>query len=132
MYDTGVGGEVVYDLPFPRAERTVLDTKHTFYSKSKILEVLSKIPVEKYIADIHDCDDFAQDAVYVVKHALAGAPIGFAIGKQPTGEEHAVVVFMVQETVLSNGAYIPGIKRYYYDPISRKMLPGFNVGTVIL
>ena len=125
MLDKGFGGTPVGDLVFPTGvTRKVLDNKHIFYTKQQIEAVLAAIVKEAYVAETHDCDNFALDAVDAVEDALPGAPFGFATGKLPTGAFHAVNVFFVQVS--------GGLQRFYYDATARKMLTEFDVDFVMV
>ena len=125
MLDKGFGGTPVGDLVFPTGvTRKVLDNKHVFFTKQQIEAVLGAITKEAYVADIHDCDNFALDAVEAVQKALPGAPFGFATGKLSTGTFHAVNVFYVQVA--------GGLQRFYYDATARKMLTEFDVDFVMV
>ena len=120
MLDKGFGGTPVGDLIFPTGViRKVLDNKHIFYTQQQITEVLTSIFKEQYVAETHDCDDFALDAVNSVRSRLPGAPFGFATGKLPSGAFHAVNVFFVNDGT--------GLHRLYYDATARKMLTEFDV-----
>lgn len=125
MIDKGEGGLIQGPLVFPKGIKvTLLDEKYTFYTKDEILKILKSIPVEKYVPDFHDCDNFAQDAVVHVDHRLPGCAIGLAIGHSQTGGSHAVVVFW--------GKVGTKVQRYYYDTTARKPLNEFDVEQIIV
>jgi hypothetical protein len=133
VIDNGIGGTRVGDLDFPTGvSRKVLDSKHTFYTKDQILAVLGGIVKETYVAEVHDCDDFARDAAFQVAHKLPGAPFGFATGKLANGNAHAVNVFVVKETIPINGVMQQGLKRYYYDSTARQLLSSYDVDFIMI
>ncbi len=125
VLDKGFGGTPVGDLVYPTGvSRKVLDNKHVFYTFEQVNAVLSAITKEAYVAETHDCDDFALDAEKVVKDALPGVPFGFATGKMPSGNFHAVNVLYVQ---------VPGgLQRKYYDATGRKWLTEFDVDFIMV
>ena len=125
MLDKGTGGTPVGDLLFPTGvTRKVLDNKHIFYSQQQILEALASITKEAYVAETHDCDNFALDAVKAVQDKLPGAPFGFATGKLPTGAFHAVNVYFTKTAA--------GLQRFYYDATARKSLAEYDVDFVMV
>lgn len=125
MIDKGTGGKLVGPLLMPNGvEVTLLDEKYNFYPKADILALLKAIPVEKYVPDFHDCDNFAQDASVAVLHKLPGCAIGIAIGHSKTGGSHAVNVYWAK---VGNK-----VQRYYYDNTARTELIEFNVEKIIV
>ena len=120
VLDKGFGGVPVGDLVFPTGvTRKVLDNKHIFFTKQQVDAVLAAITKEAYVSEIHDCDNFAFDAIEAVQKALPGAAFGFATGKMPTGNFHAVNVLYIQVA--------GGLQRLYYDATARKWLTEFDV-----
>ena len=124
MIDNGTGGELRGALMVPKGIQFVqLDNKYKFYTKVQVLAALKDIPLEKYVPESHDCDNFAQDAECHIAHELPGCPFGFARGKSKTGSAHAVNVFWASE----NGK----VKRYYYDATGYRMLDEFDVSFIM-
>lgn len=125
MLDKGFGGVPVGDLVFPTGVmRKVLDNKHVFVTLEQVNAVLSAITKEAYVTDYHDCDNFSFDAVEAVQKAFPGAAFGFATGKMPTGNFHAVNVFYNKVT--------GGLQRLYYDATARKWLTEFDVDFIMV
>ena len=128
MKDYGIDGERVGDLIFPKGILKIsLDNRHKFYSLGQLLNTAFAIAKEEYVPEVHDCDDFALDAIVKIRGELPGAPVGIATGRNAAGQPHAVAVFMVKETIPINGEMQQGIKRYYYDATARKLLTSFDV-----
>ena len=125
MLDKGFGGTPVGDLVFPTGvTRKVLDNLHIFYTQQQVSEVLNAIVKEAYVAESHDCDNFAIDAMDAVQNKLRGVPFGFATGKMPSGAFHAVNVFFLR----TNGV----LQRLYYDATARKWLTEFDVDFIMV
>lgn len=125
MIDKGFGGTPVGDLVFPTGvTRKVLDNKHLFYSQQQILEALAGITKEAYVAETHDCDNFAIDAVKVIQDKYPGAPFGFATGRTATGTIHAVNVYFIKTAA--------GLQRFYYDATARKSLTEYDVDFIMV
>jgi hypothetical protein len=125
MKDDVSGGSLEGPLVFPKGiKKTVFDNKYVFYTKTEIEMALKDIPIEKYVAEVHDCDDFAKDGVNHVQHKLPGAAIGIAIGHAKDGGPHAVVVFWAK---VGNR-----VQRYYYDTTGRYPLTYFDIDEIII